>query len=145
MRLMADETVSVVDMFRVLTERQINLIGVALDEVEGRLEGICLLLAEDREKAEKALRIFQGCVEVTAPVGNLTVFPVQSRVELLSGILEAWGGAGLPLYHVASSTSSLTITTDFQLLDDAVSVVSGLVSLPENHAPFRPEFRVKQI
>ncbi|MEW6187581.1 MAG: hypothetical protein AB1585_17770 [Thermodesulfobacteriota bacterium] len=145
LRLKASEAVQIVHMFRVLTEHQINLIGVTLDAFHGRLDGVCSLLAEDRVKAEKVLGIFQGCLEMTAPVGTITVFPVQARIELLSALFAAWGGAGLPLYHIASSTSSLTITTDFQLLDDAVSVVSRVVSLPENHAPFRPEFRVKQI
>ena len=60
-------------------------------------------------------------------------------------ILSALGQAGLPVYGITSSLSSLTITTDYRRLDDAVSTVCQVVTLPDNHAPFRPEFRVKQL
>ena len=133
------------EIFRRLADRQINLTGVSLEAIDGQLTGICCLAAEDRGRAEHVLQPFEGSFELRSPVGTLTIFPHQSRLELIGQILSALGRIGLPVYGLASSHSSLTITTDYHRLDEAVSAICRLVKLPDNHAPFRPEFRVKQL
>jgi hypothetical protein len=133
------------EIFRRLADRQINLTGVSLEAIDGQLTGLCCLEAGDRVKAEQALQPFEGSFALRSPVGTLTIFPHQSRLELIGKILSVLGRLGLPVYGLASSHASLTITTDFRRLDEAVSAVCRLVTLPENHAPFRPEFRVKQL
>jgi hypothetical protein len=70
---------------------------------------------------------------------------MQSRLGLIRAVLSAINQAGLPVYGLASSHSSLTITTDYLRLDEAVEAACQVVALPDNHAPFRPEFRVKQL
>ena len=133
------------EMFGRLADRKINLTGVVLEANDGHLNGIGCILAEDRLPAEEALRNFEGSFEMLAPVGTLTIFPHQARLELFARLLSALGSSGIPVYGIVSSFSSLTITMDYQRLDEAVSVVCSIVRLPENHAPFRPEFRVKQL
>jgi hypothetical protein len=132
-------------MLRRLTGRQINLTGVTFENLEGQPEVRCVLLAEDRQAAEEALQEFKGSFAVQPKVGTLTIYPHQARMELIGDILSVLGGEKLPIYDIASSFSSLIITTDYDRLDDAVQAVSQIISLPENHAPFRPEFRVKQL
>ncbi len=133
------------EIFRRLTERQINLTGVTLEAEEGRLTGHCCISAQDRLSAEEALQSLKSQYEMQAAVGTLTIFPHQSRLDLMGRLLSTLGHSGLPVYGMDSSFSSLTVTTDYARLDDAVSAVCRVVQLPENHAPFRPEFLVKQL
>jgi hypothetical protein len=144
-RLVENDLFPITEMLQRLSDRQINLIGVIFDASEGHLAGVCNILAEDRLPAEEALHSFTGCFEVSSSIGMMTIFPIQSRRDLLHSLLSALGQAGLPVYNFSSSLSSLTITTDFHRLDEAVAAVSRVIDLPENHAPFRPEFKVKQL
>ena len=82
---------------------------------------------------------------VRAPVGTLTVFPHRSRPALLECVLDAFGTAGLPVYNIASSLSSLTFATDYDRLDQAGSILRNKTQLPANFTPLRPQWRVRQI
>ncbi|MBI5591115.1 MAG: hypothetical protein HY881_11600 [Deltaproteobacteria bacterium] len=144
-RLLPNSGSTVQEMFRRLTDHRINLTMVSLDATDGELTGICCIFEEDRGQAELALQPLAAAVDMLSPVGALTIFPHQSRLLLIENILSAMGRNGLPVYGLASSHSALTLTTDYCRLDDAVSAVCRIVSLPENHAPFRPEFRVRQL
>jgi hypothetical protein len=145
LRLYPGAEASIQEMLRCLAERQVNLTEVSLDWSDGQWTGTCCLAAEDRLKAEQALRRFEGAFEMLAPVGTLTIYPHQSRPDLIGRVLSALGRANIPIVGIASSLSSLVITTDYRRLDEALSAVCGIVALPNNHAPFRPEFRVKQL
>jgi hypothetical protein len=144
-RLLSEAGVTAAEIFRRLADKQINLAGVTLDALDGQPAGVCYLSAEDRSSAECALEPFKNSFEILAPVGALTIFPLQSRLELIGRLLSALNSIGLPVYGMATSLSSLTITTDYRRLDEAVSAVCQVVTLPDNHAPFRPEFRIKQL
>lgn len=143
-RLLPNSGFSVTEMFRRLTEHRINVTMVSLDATDGELTGIGCIFAEDRVSAEAALQPHAAAIDMLSPVGALTIFPHQARLPLIGKVLSAMSEDGLPVYGMASSHSALTLTTDYRRLDDAVSAVCRIVSLPENHAPFRPEFRVKQ-
>jgi hypothetical protein len=143
-RLLPDSGFSVTEMLRLLADHRINVTMVSLDATDGELTGIGCIFAEDRVPAESALQSLAAAIDMLSPVGALTIFPHQARLLLIGKILSALGEDGLPVYGMASSHSALTLTTDYRRLDDAVSAVCRIVSLPENHAPFRPEFRVKQ-
>ena len=144
-RLLPNSGFSVTEMFRRLAEHRINVTMVSLDATDGELTGIGCIFAEDRLLAEAALQPHAAAMDMLSPVGALTIFPHQARLLLIENILSSMGQDGLPIYGMASSHSALTLTTDYRRLDDAVSAVCLVVSLPENHAPFRPEFRVKQL
>jgi hypothetical protein len=133
------------EMLGRLADHQINLFGVALDAADGQLAGICCLSEKDRLTAMRALRPFEGSYEMLSPVGALTIFPIQARLALMARLVAVLGTAGLPIYGMVSSLSSFTITTEYQRLDEAVSAVCQVVILPDNHAPFRPEFHVRQL
>jgi hypothetical protein len=133
------------EMFSSLTAVQINLTGVTLEMIEGKPEARCCISAEDRVDAETALKPFYGSFDLLTGIGTVTIYPHQGRLELLGRLLSILGKVKLPIYGVASSFSSLVIATDYERLDEAVEMVCQVVSLPENHAPFRPEFRVRQL
>ena len=144
-RLLPNSGISVTEMFRLLADHRINLTMVSLDVTDGELTGIGCIFAEDRRLAEVALQPIACVIDMLSPVGAMTIFPHQARLQLIGKILSAMGQNGLPVYGMASSHSALTLTTDYRRLDDAVTAVCRIVSLPENHAPFRPEFRVRQL
>ena len=50
-----------------------------------------------------------------------------------------------PIEGIAASLSALTFILPYQQLDQAAEAVSRVAQLPANHAPFRPQFRVKQV
>jgi hypothetical protein len=133
------------EMVQCLADKQVNLTEVSLEASDGCWTGSCCIAADDRLQAEQALRRFEGAYEMLAPVGTLTIYPHQSRPVLIGQVLSALGRVRLPIYGIASSLSSLVITTDYRRLDEALSAVCSIVTLPDNHAPFRPEFRVKQL
>ncbi len=145
LRLFSNESFPVTEMFRRLADHQVNLVSVMLDTGEGELAGVCCISAEDRSLAEQALLPFEGFFEMRLNVGTMTIYPIQSRLDLIRVVVSALIQAGLPVYGLASSLSSLTITTDYLRLDAAVEAACQVVDLPDNHAPFRPEFRVKQL
>ncbi len=132
-------------VFSCLADLRINMTLVVLDTVGGCFSGACCVPAEDRRKVDAALAPMAGNYRILAPVGALTVFPHQSRLELVGRTLAAMREAGAPVYGMASSFSAITVTTDYLRMDDIVAAILRVVELPENHAPFRPEFRVKQL
>jgi hypothetical protein len=143
-RLLPDSGFSVTQMLRLLAEHRINVTMVSMDATDGEMSGIGCIFAEDCTQAVAALQPLSGAIDLLSPVGAITIFPHQARLLLIGKILSALGQDGLPVYGMASTHSALTLTTDYRRLDDAVSAICRIVSLPENHAPFRPEFRVKQ-
>ena len=144
-RLLPNSGFPVHEMFRRLADHKINVTMVSLDATDGELTGICCIFEEDRRSAEVALQPLAAAIDMLSPVGAMTIFPHQARLLLIGKILSALGQDRLPVYGMASSHSALTLTTDYRRLDDAVSAVCRIVSLPDNHAPFLPEFRVKQL
>jgi hypothetical protein len=143
-RLLPDAFPSVVGRISRLAAARINLSFVSLGSRGHRFGGACCVAAADREGAEQALAEAGGWAAV-APVGALTVFPHRSRSALLSRIFATLAAEEVPVLSVATSFSSLTLVTDHRLLDRAVGAVARVAELPENHAPFHPAFRVRQV
>lgn len=132
-------------LFRRLAEHRVNLALVTLDAAGGRLAGSCCIAADELSRAQPLLDEAAGSLNILAPVGALTVFPHHARYDLLEGILAGFARANLPLHGIASSLAALTFITDYQTMDEAVAAVTEVADLPPNHAPLRPEFKVRQI
>jgi len=84
-------------------------------------------------------------LQVIHGVGTLTLFPHRRSLALLGRVVEILGQSGMSIHSLCTSISALAINIDFVLLDQAVEVLEKIVELPQNHAPFRPEFWVRQI
>jgi hypothetical protein len=80
-----------------------------------------------------------------ASVGLLTFFPHERCLEALTRSLEVFAEFHLPVFGVASTLSALTFVTAFKDLGRASERLRGVFGLPDNHAPFTPEFRVKPV
>lgn len=77
-------------------------------------------------------------------VGSLTIFPHRNSFLFLGNVLNVLGENGFPVYAISSSISALALTTDYNRLEDVATCLQEQFELPENHAPFRQEFQLKQ-
>jgi hypothetical protein len=143
--LLPGAAVSASRLFHDLAGCKINIPLILLDLVEDRLAGACCIAAEDLFRAAPVIEAAEASIEVIPKVGALTVFPHRARLDLLACMLSGFARRELPIYAVASSFATLTFTTDYARLDEAVDCLLERATLPENHAPFRPEFKVRQV
>lgn len=83
-------------------------------------------------------------VLVRRRVGTLTIFPHRRSYDLLGRVIATLAAAGIVVHSFCTSISALAINIDHRLLAEAVEVLEDLLQLPENHAPFHPEFCIRQ-
>ncbi len=133
------------EIIRRLAEERINLTCVVLDRVGTDLAGIFCIEAADLPRLEKVLADVTGRLEKKTSVGTLTLFPHRSRMDLLTTVLNALGSCGIPVLGIAASMSAMTVVLPYQRLDEAVEEIARKIRLPANHAPFRPQFRIRQV
>jgi hypothetical protein len=78
-------------------------------------------------------------------VGTLTIFPHRNSLAFLGKIIQSFSSHSLPLYGLCTSVSALSVNTDYSLLEHTLHVLRDVIELPDNHAPFKQEFIVRQI
>lgn len=133
------------EIIRRLAAERINLTCVVLGSAEDCLSGVFCIDAEDLTQMEKVLVDVIDVLVPTTSVGTLTFFPHEGCLDLLDIVLRAFGSRDISLLAIASSISALTVALPYQQLDEAVEEICRFVYLPANHAPFRPQFRVRQV
>lgn len=84
-------------------------------------------------------------ITVVPSVGTFTIFPHRNSFDFIGQILKVINELNFPLYSLSTSISALAFATDYHLLDQLAEKLATIVELPENHAPFRQEFQLKQI
>jgi hypothetical protein len=84
-------------------------------------------------------------LKIIRSVGTLTLFPHRRSLALLGRIVEILCQSPIVIHSLCTSISALAINVDYHLLDLAVEVLDRIIELPEDHAPFRPEFSVRQL
>jgi hypothetical protein len=137
-----------VDVLRALAGQEVNLFYLSVSRTADRTR-VSLCVAADRiELAERLAAQAAGglwaCRSV-ASVGLLTFYPHARRLEALKRSLEVFAASRLPVFGVASTLSALTFVTAFAELERASDSLREAFGLPPNHAPFKPEFRVKPV
>lgn len=137
--------ITATQLFHRLAERRVNLTLVTLDATGGRLAGACCIAVDELPRAQPVLDEAAGSLRLLSPVGALTVFPHRARYDLLESILSSFAREDLPIHAIASSLAALTFITGYDRLDQAVAAITAVAELPANHAPIRPEFKVRQI
>lgn len=134
--------------FSRMAEHRINMPFVCLGVgARGNLNACCAA-AEDGNAIRSMLAgapELAPHVEIIAPVGALTLFPHRSCLGLLGQIMAVFGDTGLPVYGIGTSISTITVTTDYRLMERAVDRLGTVLELPEDHAPFQPGFKITQI
>ena len=133
---------------RLMAENKINLPFLSVTAISDRMQGSCCVSVEDMGRVKKIVNDHSGLkdiVEYIVPVGSISIFPHQFRLQLLGHMLYIFGQASLPLFGMANSISTLTLTTDYDKLKSASELLKDYFCLGPNHAPIKPEFQVKQI
>ncbi len=102
-------------------------------------------LGEPADALSSALLSNPEHLKITQRVGTLTLFPHRRSLALFGRIVELFGQSGIIIHSLCTSISALAINVDYHALDLVAEVLGKIVELPENHAPFRPEFCVRQI
>lgn len=77
--------------------------------------------------------------------GTLTLFPHRSSIRLMLNVLRLFKQNDLTVHSFCTSISALTLVMNYMDLDRSVSVLGEVVDLPQNHAPLRQEFTIRQV
>lgn len=107
------------------------------------LDGFAVPTEQGHPSAQGPL--VQDCIKIIANVGTLTLFPHRRSLALLGRVVETLTESGIAVHSLCTSISALAVNIDYPLLDRAAEVLGKIVELPDDHAPFRPEFCIKQI
>lgn len=77
-------------------------------------------------------------------VGSITIFPHKNNFRLIAIIMSLMESLQLPVYSFATSISALIFNTQYGQLCNIAKQLTEIFELPENHAPFHPEFQLRQ-
>jgi len=131
-----------------MAENRINCPIIFYSAMDSRVQGACCVAAEDAGRLDRVLALnpeVKDQVVCIAPAGAISLFPHRYSLNLLGCLLHVLGQASLPIYGLTASLSSLTVSTDFQLLDHAIDLLRHHIRLPAYHAPLRSNLRIKAL
>ena len=131
---------------RSLAEKKINCPVLFYSAMDRRYQGAVCVTSEDSHQLDQMLALnphLQENLQQISPVGAISLFPHKYSLNFLGCLMHVFGKSDIPIYGMAASLSTLTLTTDFQMLDGAIESLKPYISLPLNHSPFRSQLRLK--
>lgn len=132
---------------RLLAEHRINMQFLTVTLTDGVVRTCGCVAAEDESEVRTILEsepLLEERTELVPGVGLLSVFPHEYSLELFGLLLRLFSEAELPVHGMCSSISSLSFVTQYGEFDRALEVLNKCCDLPPDHAPMRPELRVRQ-
>ena len=135
-------------LLRSMAENRINCPILFYSAMDPCSKGAFCIIVEESHRLDQMLALdadLKASVHCISPVGAISLFPHKFSLNLLGCLMHVFGKTGLPIYGMAASLSALTLTTDFHVLDGAIDSLMPYISLPLNHAPFRPQLRINPI
>jgi len=135
-------------LLHLLAERDINLTFLCHAGLSGNIESIFCIDRADLGKVQQILirsSLPNEQVQIIPSIGTLTLFPHRNEMKLLGLVIGLFGKHGFPVHSFSTSISAIAFNTDYSLLDEITERLQDIFVLPENHAPFRQDFRVTQI
>ncbi len=139
---------SIYQLLQSLAEKNINIPFLCHSGVNGIPESSFCVARSETGNLQRILNIssFKNeHVNIIQSVGTLTLFPHRNSIKLLGLIFNFFGIHKFPVHSLSTSISAIALNTDYTLLDEITSKLTEIIELPENHAPFRSEFRLTQI
>ena len=136
------------ELLQLLSGRHINIPFICHSRKETHTESSFCVSRDDLGRVQEALHFAShtnGNVRIVPSVGTLTLFPHRNSFQLLGLVLRTFAENGYPIHSLSTSISAIVLNTDFRHLDDIADKLAEVVILPENHAPFRQEFRLTQL
>ena len=141
-----DET-SFNDLLHLLAIKQINIPFICHSNSSEKAESSFCVLLDELGRIQEVLNFSSFTnrnVRIIPSVGTLTLFPHRNSFRLLGLIMGIFAENRYPIHSLGTSISAVAVNTDFCLLDDIAEKLKNVTTLPENHAPFRQEFRLTQ-
>jgi hypothetical protein len=139
---------SIHQLLHVIAEKHINIHFLCHSVLTGSPESIFCVERSELGRIEQILHFSSHQSEhinIIPSIGTLTLFPHKNEFKLLGLIINFFGHNRLPVHSLSTSISAIAINTDFHHLDNIAQKLQNIIELPDNHAPFRQEFRVTQI
>ncbi len=139
---------SINQLLHLIAEKHINIHFLCHSVVCKSPETIFCVLRSERAGIQQILDHSphrKENVNIIPSVGTLTLFPHKNKFKLLGLIFDFFGHNRFPIHSLSTSISAIAINTDFHLLDNIAEKLQNIIELPDNHAPFRQEFRVTQM
>lgn len=128
--------------------KHINISFLSLSEASGNVSVSFCVEVENHVVVkgilESAIQSPQQ-LQCIPSAGTLTIFPHRNSFALLGRVIQTFAVNKLPVYGFCTSISALSIVTAFCSLEAAITALETIIELPENHAPFRQEFSIRQI
>lgn len=135
-------------LYEKLTEERINIRFLSRASAGKQVRTSFCVGVEDGNRLEALILsepdLGRGA-EFVHSVGALSLFPHHFSLKILGLAVHAFGGERLPFYAMASSISSLTFITDYDILDRAASVMEKYLDFPPHHTPYKPVTRGRRI
>ncbi len=103
---------------------------------------------DDLDQVQSLLRAATfhcSSIQVIKGIGTLTIFPHKNSFSLLGNVVGIFGKHQFPLYSLCTSISAIAFNTDYIHLDHVAERLATIIELPDNHAPFRQQFCLKQM
>lgn len=144
------EDTAIHELLRLITAQKINIPFLCHSDFKNGHNGRTSFCVDssDFDAVEQLTTISSpkiNSVSFIESVGSLTIFPHKNSFLILGKILTLLGNHNFPIYSMSSSISAFAFNSDYKLLDEIASCLLQHFELPENHAPFRPEFQLKEI
>lgn len=131
-----------------IAKKHINVTFLCHSKVIQSIETVFCVEVGDIDAVRKLIKAspFQGDdIDLTSSVGTITFFPHRNEFSLMGRILQFFGANDFPVHSLSTSISAIALNTDYILLDAIALKIQNVLSLPDNHAPFRQGFKITQI
>lgn len=147
--LLPTDGYSITTLLKPIAERQISIGSLNHSTIEGGVSLLFTVARDDFDTAFGALCTSGGVgkedIQSLHGVGSISIFPHRNSSALLIDVCCLFARNNLPIHSLATSISAISVSTDYFLLEKACQAIENTFILPENHAPFRQEFRIQQI
>lgn len=120
-------------LYRHLADNRVNVPFLSVSGLGKDMGTCCCVSATDQGRVRAligAAPVLRECVTFVSSVGMISLFPHQNSMTILGCSLQAFGEAGLPLYGMGSSLSSVTFVTDYARIREAATLLDKRLGGP---------------
>ncbi len=139
---------TIYQLLQLIAEQNINISFLCHSVITSKPESVFCIDRVDFVKFQQVLKVSSlknEQINIIPSVGTITLFPHRNSFNLLGRILSLFGQNDFPIHSFSTSISAIAFNTEYSLLENIAEKLQQILALPENHAPFRQDFLVKQI
>lgn len=134
-------------VLEVLSRAKVNIVHLHQGPVAQFCQTtVCCVTEEFQRIGQQVEAIIGGSwLRIREGVGTITLFPHGGDPAFPAEVLALLDEGEVAVYGFSTSVSALVIHTEFSRLDEVVELLMSQFTLPSNHAPLRPDFRLRQV